>query len=38
MIVKLAAKGWAGVAPEVNVKNPLHPGEEACNWEIYTGR
>ena len=34
----LATKRTAGVAPEVNLWNPLlHAGEEACKREIYPG-
>ena len=33
----LFAKRSAGVTPEVNLKNPLHPGKEACEQGIYPG-
>ena len=30
----LAVKRLEGVAPEVNLRNPLHVSNEACNWRI----
>ena len=33
----LAAKRSAGVALEVNLRNPLHPGEKACKQGIHPG-
>ena len=33
----LAIKKSAGFAPEVNRRNPLHPGKEACKQEIHSG-
>ena len=32
-----AVKGSAGVAPEVNLRNPLHAGDEACWEEMHLG-
>ena len=32
-----AVKRSAGVAPEVNLRNPLHAGDEACKEEMYPG-
>ena len=33
----LAVKWSAGVAQEVNLRNPLHIGDKACKWGIQTG-
>ena len=33
----LAAKKSAGVAPEVNLRNPLHAGDKAFKWGIHHG-
>ena len=33
----LAIKWSAGVAPEVNLMNPFHVGDEACKWGIHSG-
>ena len=33
----LAAKKSAGVAPEVNLRNPLHAGDKACKWGFHSG-
>ena len=33
----LTTKRSTGVAPEVNMKNPLHAGIEAHNWGIHPG-
>ena len=32
-----AVKKSAGVAPEVNLRNPLHAGDEACKQEMHPG-
>ena len=32
----LAVKKSAGVAPEVNLWNPLHASNKACKWEVVT--
>ena len=31
----LGTKRWAGVIPEVNLRNPLHAGDEASKQGIY---
>ena len=33
----LGAQRSAGVPPEVNLRNPLHAGDEACKWRIHHG-
>ena len=33
----LATKRLAGVAPEVNLRNPLHGGNKACKHGIHPG-
>ena len=33
----LIAKRWAGVSPEVNLRNPLHAGDKAHKWWIHHG-
>ena len=33
----LAVKRSAGVAPEVNLRNPLHAGEETCTLALIPG-
>ena len=33
----LPAKRSAGIASEVNARNPLHTGDEACKQGIHTG-
>ena len=35
--IYLEVKRSAGVAPEVNRRNPLHTAEEAHKWEILPG-
>ena len=32
----LTAKRSAGATPEVNLRNPLHAGEKACKWTIFS--
>ena len=33
----LAIKRSAGVTPELNVRNPVHAGNEACKWLVNPG-
>ena len=35
--LKLAAKTLAGLAPEVNQRNPLHADAKAHKWRIHPG-
>ena len=37
LVAMLAAKRLVGVAPEVNLRNPLHIVDEACKQEVHPG-